>query len=142
MNDKKMIYNIGRMIPVDGGKSPEAAQLQGRLREGRERFTQLVKGVFSSVMKISALDLNLRDCTDRVSGVSNNLRGVVTEVVETARITEESMNEVVSVHESFNENIQQVAEAAAEIRIRWGRAARSCRSLPSVQKKPYTIPMR
>lgn len=123
MNDKKMIYNIGRMIPVDGGKSPEAAQLQGRLREGRERFTQLVKGVFSSVMKISALDLNLRDCTDRVSGVSNNLRGVVTEVVETARITEESMNEVVSVHESFNENIQQVAEAAAEIKDKMGESS-------------------
>lgn len=123
MNDKKMIYNISRMIPVDSGKSPEAAQLQGRLRQGRERFNQLVKGVFSSVMKISALDLNLRDCTDRVTAVSNNLRGVVTEVVETARITEESMNEVVSVHESFNENIQQVAEAAAEIKDKMGESS-------------------
>ena len=43
--------------------------------------------------------------------------------METARITEESMNEVVSVHESFNENIQQFAEAAAEIKDKMGESS-------------------
>ena len=40
---KKIIYNLGRMIPVDSGRNPEAAQLQQRLKTGREDFNQLVK---------------------------------------------------------------------------------------------------
>ncbi|MCM1189295.1 MAG: methyl-accepting chemotaxis protein [bacterium] len=116
MRDKKIVYSIGRMIPVDNNRNPEAAQVQKRLQSGRERFTQLVQGVFSSVMKISALDLAMKDCTERMTEVSGNMRGVVDNVVDTARITEESMADVVSVHESFNENIQQVAEAASDIK--------------------------
>ena len=116
MRNKKIVYSIGRMIPVDNNRNPEAAQVQKRLQSGRERFTQLVQGVFSSVMKISALDLAMKDCTERMTDVSGSMRGVVDNVVDTARITEESMADVVSVHESFNENIQQVAEAASDIK--------------------------
>lgn len=131
MKDKKIIYNIGRMIPVEGGKNPEAAQLQERLRTGREGFNQLVKGVFSSVMKISALDLMMRDCTDRLSGVSSGLHNVAGEVVETAKTTEESMTQVVSVHESFNESIQQVAGLAAEMSSEMGESSRELRLIVS-----------
>ncbi len=115
MKDKKMLDNIARMIPVESGKYPEAAQLQRRLQAGRDNFNQLVKSVFSSVMKISALDLVMHDCTERMTEVNQNLCRVSREVVETARTTEENMAEVVSVHESFNENIQQVAELAGEM---------------------------
>lgn len=115
MRDKKTIYNISKMIPVEQNKNPEAAQLQTRLAKGREKFNQLVKSVFSSVMKISALDLVMHDCTDRMSEVNRNLCQVSGEVVKTAKTTEENMAQVVSVHESFNENIQQVAELAGEM---------------------------
>ncbi|MDE7326998.1 MAG: CZB domain-containing protein [Lachnospiraceae bacterium] len=115
MRDKKLIYNIARMIPVEGSKNPDVAQIQQRLHNGRENFNQLVKSVFSSVMKISALDLMMHDCTDRMSEVNRNLCRVSKEVVETARTTEENMSQVVAVHESFNENIQQVAELAGEM---------------------------
>lgn len=115
MKDKKVIYNIARMIPVEDGKNPDVVQVQNRLRTGRENFNQLVKSVFSSVMKISALDLMMHDCTERMTEVNQNLCRVSKEVVETARTTEENMSEVVSVHESFNENIQQVAELAGEM---------------------------
>lgn len=131
MKDKKIIYNIGRMIPVDSGKNPEAAQLQRRLNTGREDFNQLVKDVFSSVMKISALDLTMNDCTDRISGISRSLGGVASEVAEAARTTEEGMDEVVSVHESFNGNIQQVAEAAAVIRDEMGESSRELQTIVS-----------
>lgn len=116
MKDRKIVYNIGRMLPVDSDRNPEAGEIQKRLMTGRERFNQLVQGVFSSVMKISALDLAMKDCTERMTEVCGNMRGVVANVVDTARITEESMADVVSVHESFNENIQQVAEAATDIK--------------------------
>ena len=115
MKDKKVLDNIARMIPVESGKNPEAAQVQRRLQAGRDNFNQLVKSVFSSVMKISALDLMMRDCTERMAEVNQNLCSVSREVIATARTTEENMAEVVSVHESFNENIQQVAELAGEM---------------------------
>ncbi len=131
MKEKKIIYNIGRMIPVSGEKNAEAAQLQARLQNGREDFNQLVQEVLSSVMKISALDLTMTDCTDKMEDVSSELHQVTVEVAETARTTEESMNEIVSVHESFNENIQQVAEVAAEMRDEMGESSRELRDIVS-----------
>ena len=132
MKDKKTIYNIARMIPVDANKNPEAAQLQARLNAGRENFNQLVKSVLSSVMKISALDLVMHDCIERMSKVNHNLCLVSGEVVKTAKTTEESMSEVVSVHESFNENIQQVAELAGEMS---GKVSESSNDLNSIVVK-------
>lgn len=132
MRDKKTIYNISKMIPVEQNKNPEAAQLQTRLTKGREKFNQLVKSVFSSVMKISALDLVMHDCTDRMSEVNRNLCQVSGEVVKTAKTTEENMAQVVSVHESFNENIQQVAELAGEMS---GKVTESSNELNSIVVK-------
>ncbi len=129
MRDKKVIYNIARMIPVEDGKNPDAAELQKRLRKGREDFNQLVKSVFSSVMKISALDLVMHDCTERMAEVNENLCKVSHEVVATARTTEENMSEVVSVHESFNENIQQVAELAGEMSSKVSESSKELNSI-------------
>lgn len=129
MRDKKVIYNIARMIPVEDGKNPDAAELQKRLRKGREDFNQLVKSVFSSVMKISALDLVMHDCTERMAEVNENLNKVSHEVVATARTTEENMSEVVSVHESFNENIQQVAELAGEMSSKVSESSKELNSI-------------
>ena len=128
---KKIIYNLGRMIPVDSGRNPEAAQLQQRLKTGREDFNQLVKDVFYSVMKISALDLTMGDCLERLSGISSRLGGVSSEVAETAKTTDEGMSEVVSIYESFNENIQQVAEAAMVIRDEMGESSRKLQAIVS-----------
>ena len=75
MREKKIIYNLGRMLPVDGGRNPEAAQMQQRLKTGRANFNQLVKDVFFSVMKISALDLTMDDCLKRLSSISSGLGG-------------------------------------------------------------------
>lgn len=131
MKDKKVIYNLSRMLPLEEGRYPEAAQLEARLRTGRGDFNQLVRGVFSSVMKISALDLVMRDCTDKLSGVSRDLHKVAGEVVETAKLTEESMSEVVSVHESFNESIQQVAGLAAEMSSEMSESGRELQLIVS-----------
>ncbi len=59
-NDK-VLQSIGRMEPVEGNK--DAVQIQSRLMDGREKFNQLVGGVCSSVMKISALDLVMHNST-------------------------------------------------------------------------------
>ena len=115
MKDKKILYNIGRMVPLAGTQEPEAVQIQQRLNAGRTEFNQLVQGVFTSVMKISALDLSLRDCTNRITDISGSVHDVAGKVVSASRDTEENMEEVVSVHESFTQNAIRISEAAAEI---------------------------
>lgn len=115
MKEKKILYNIGRMVPLAGTQEPEAVQIQQRLNAGRTEFNQLVQGVFTSVMKISALDLSLRDCTDRITDISDSVHNVAEKVVVASRATEENMSEVVSVHESFTQNAIHISEAAAEM---------------------------
>ena len=98
MKEKKILYNIGRMVPVTGTQEPEAAQIQQRLNTGRAEFNKLVQEVFTSVMKISALDLSLRDSTDKIADISSSVHNVAGRVVGDSRETEDNMAEVVSVH--------------------------------------------
>ena len=115
MKEKKILYNIGKMLPLTGVQEPDAVQIQQRLKAGRAEFNKLVQGVFSSVMKISALDLSLRDCTNRITDISGSVHDVTEKVVEASRETEENMAEVVSVHEGFTQNAIRISEAAADM---------------------------
>ena len=116
MKEKKILYNIGRMLPLEGTREEEALQIQKRLKDGRTEFNQLVQRVFGSVMKISALDLSLHDCMERVSDISSVVRSVTERVVSASHKTEENMSEVVSAHESFTQNAIRISEAAAEMK--------------------------
>ena len=115
MKEKKILYNIGRMVPLTGAQEPEAVQIQQRLNTGRREFNQLVQEVFTSVMKISALDLSLRDCTKRITDISGSVHNVAGKVVDASRETEEKMADVVSVHEGFTRNAIHISEAAADM---------------------------
>lgn len=111
-NDK-ILHNISRMEPVEGNR--DAAQIQERLTAGRDKFNQLVGDVFSSVMKISALDLAMKNSTDKMTQISGMVKQISSTVVSASQLTEESMNEVVNAHESFTESITQVSTASGEI---------------------------
>ena len=115
MKDNKILYSLGRMIPLEGVQKPDAVDIQQRLKAGREEFNQLVQGVFSSVMKISALDLSLHDCTDRISDISSSVQTIAEKVVSASQNTEENMNDVVAAHESFTENAINISAAAADM---------------------------
>ena len=116
MREKKILYNIGRMVPLEGTQEQEAMQIQKRLQNGRAEFNQLVQGVFASVMKISALDLSLHHCTDRIADISNGVKNVALKVVEASRGTEENMSGVVAAQESFTENAVRISETAAAMK--------------------------
>ena len=137
MKEKKILYNIGRMVPLEGAQEPEAVQIQQRLKAGRTEFNQLVQGVFTSVMKISALDLSLHDCMDRITDISGSVHTVAEKVVNASRETEESMTEVVSVHEGFTQNAIHISEASAEINEQMSASTAELHEI--VTKSEYTI---
>ncbi len=116
MREKKILYRISRMVPLEGVQEPEAVQMQQRLKQGRAEFNGLVQGVLSSVMKISALDLSLHNCTRRLSGISDGVQKVAEKVVSAAHRTGENMAEVVSAQESFTENAIHISETASEMK--------------------------
>ena len=110
-----MLNKLSKMEPV-GGKAGSAEELiQKRLYAGRENFNTVVSDVFSSVMKISALDLTMSDSADKVEEISGSLKDVAGAIADTTKATTENMNEVVDAHESFTETITQVSVAAADI---------------------------
>lgn len=114
MRNSKIIHHIGQMMPVEA-KSGEAFRIQERLKKGREGFQQIVSGVFSSVMKISALDLAMHDSSDKMDDISTTLKEVAETVVEASKRTGESMSEVVGAHESFTGTIAEVSATAGEM---------------------------
>ena len=120
MTEKKALHNISRMVPMNGPQNSEAVQIQQRLDAGRTEFNQLVQGVFTSVMKISALDLSLHDCMDQITDISGSVHTVAEKVVDASRRTEINMSEVVSVHEGFTKNAIQISEASSEISEQMG----------------------
>ncbi len=116
MKEKKILYRISRMVPLEGNQEPEAVQMQKRLERGRTEFNGLVQGVFASVMKISALDLSLHSCTKRLVGISGSVQDVAKRVVSAAQRTGDNMSEVVSAQQSFTENAIQISETASEMK--------------------------
>ena len=113
IKNDKIIQSIGRMEPIEGNK--DAAQIQSRLIDGRNKFNQLVSDVCSSVMKISALDLAMNDSTDKMADISSKVKEISEIVVQASHLTEENMSEVVNAHEGFAESIMQVSATAGEI---------------------------
>ena len=116
-NDKKIFYSLGRMLPLEGIQKPEAVDIQQRLKAGRSEFNKLVQGVFTAVMKISALDLSLHDCTDRISAISSDVQRISEKVVSASRNTEFNLADVVSAQESFTENAINISAAASDMRV-------------------------
>lgn len=115
MRCKKMLYNISKMIPFEGKSNSEAMSIQRRLLEGRKKFTQATNEVLSSVMKISALDLALQDCSTKMDTISGNVKDVSQATASTANSTAESMTEVVGAYENLSEVINQVSENASQV---------------------------
>ena len=115
MKYAKMIERLGKMEPVGAKEKSELVSIQNRLYAGREKFNTLVDDSFDSVMKISTLDLVMRDSSEKMSRISEAIGAVAENVVETAQITNDNMSEVVGAHESFTETVTQVSVTASEM---------------------------
>ena len=115
MMNHKLLKNLGGMIPFEGNPGTEAAGIQKRLENGRSRFRQTVNSVLSSVMKISALDLELKDGSGKMNAISDNIKNSAEIVVTAADTTNEQMTEVVNAYENLTGTINRVSGEAGGI---------------------------
>lgn len=135
MKYNKVLQNLSKMVPVEGKKVPEAIEIQKRLKNGRDKFNQVVSSVFSSVMKVSALDLVMRDNRDKVKDISGNVKDAARLVAEAARATEEDMTEVVAAYESFTENVNEVSVASSAIMKEMDESSRELEQIVETSKE-------
>lgn len=137
MKYTKMIQQLGKMQPISAKEKSEIVGIQKRLFDGREKFNTLVDDSFDSVMKISTLDLVMRDSSEKMSKISEAIGEVAERVVETAQITNDNMAEVVGAHESFTESVTQVSMSAGEIMQQMEVSGKEIESI--VEKSKDTI---
>lgn len=135
MLTRKTIYNISHMLPVGENAGSEAVQVQMRLKAGRDKFNQLVKGVFNSVMKISALDLSMKGCMERMTDISSRMREVSAKVVNAADTTSKNMDEVVAAQEGFTSTISQVSDVALQMRDEMHESGRELENIVQISKE-------
>lgn len=133
----KILYSIAGLSGYEGREESQVHGIQERIRKGRKEFNRVLNGIFSSVMKISALDLAMHDSTERMDYISGEIRAVSDKIVGTADTTRENLDEVVGAHESFNETMTQVSSAAADIREQVEESSRELSAV--VDKSQDTI---
>lgn len=115
-DDRKLIEAIRDLQPIQGEHgNEELKKIHYRLKSGRDSFENAVGKTISSVMKVSALDLKLKDGAEKLSGVSNELTEISGKIADTARITADVTEEVTNAHEGLVQSIVKISEDTGNI---------------------------
>ena len=107
----KMVSAVARMDKVNTDKmGKELVDVYNRLSTGREKFGEILKNVFASTMKISALDLALTDKSNGLKDISKKLSDLARSINETSDITVTAAGDVANAHEDLTKSITNVSE--------------------------------
>lgn len=95
--------------------SQKLMEIHSRLINGRKNFQEAVKRTFNSAMKISALDLNVRDKAETLKIVSSQLVDVSREIKNFTNTTAAITAEVVQAYDNLTDSILAVSENAGNV---------------------------
>lgn len=95
--------------------SQKLMEIHSRLINGRKNFQEAVKRTFNSAMKISALDLNVRDKAETLKTVSSQLVEVSREIKSFTNTTAAITTEVVQAYDNLTDSISVVSENAGNV---------------------------
>lgn len=111
-----VLHSIALLAPFEGKEEPEARQIQERIKKGRADFNKIITNIFSSVMKISALDLTMQDSTDQMDHISGQVKESSEIIVNAASATEQNLAQVVGAHASFAETVTEISATATDVK--------------------------
>lgn len=86
------------------------SDIESRISNGREKFENIVINVMGSVIKISALDLELENASDVIANVSDELKKSSNNITNISEITKDSIEEVAESHQNMSAVMDNVAE--------------------------------
>lgn len=99
----------------------EISNMETRISNGREKFESMVVNVMDSVVRISALDLELGNKAEIIGKVSGELKKSSGYLTDISNKTQENMDEVVFAHENMTETIAAVAESSQSVLEKIGK---------------------
>lgn len=115
-NENKMVQAVARMKPVHyRANKTMLEQIHSRLMTGRGMFEEVVSGTLGSAMRMSALDLELIDKTEKVKGISQRVQNSVNEIHNLVTRTAATTSEVANAHEGLTVTIAESTETSHKV---------------------------
>lgn len=111
----ELIDSVAELKEADYSKNPKLGDIYKRLLKGRKQFEVVMDKDISAVMQISSLDLALKQQTDELVNISDEVADS-TEIIQKA--SEESAlvaEQVNGQHEDLTKTIIQAAEDTSEV---------------------------
>lgn len=116
LNESKMIQAVARMKPVHyRANKTMLEQIHSRLMTGRDMFEEVVSGTLGSAMRMSALDLELIDKTEKVEGISQKVQTSVDEIHNLVAKTAVTTGEVANDYEGLTVTIAESTEISHQV---------------------------
>lgn len=114
--DKKIIEAIRDMESIQGlSGDEELKKIHYRLSNGKNQFENAASKTLNSVMKVSALDLTLGYCAEKMETISDDLHDASGKIAETATVTADITGQVTEAHEALVQSIVRISGDTSEI---------------------------
>ena len=110
-----LIDSVAQMKAADYSKQPKLADIYQRLVKGREQFEVVMDRDISAVMQISSLDLMLKEQTDNLLQISEEVADATEKIHEAAEESSLVAGQVNEQHEDLTRTIIQAAEDTNEV---------------------------
>jgi len=110
-----LIDSVAQMKAADYSKQPKLGDIYQRLIKGREQFEVVMDRDISAVMQISSLDLMLKEQTDNLLQISEEVADATEKIHEAAEESSLVAGQVNEQHEDLTRTIIQAAEDANEV---------------------------
>ena len=111
----ELIDSVAELKEADYSKNPKLGDIYKRLLKGRKQFEVVMDKDISAVMQISSLDLALKQQTDELVNISNEVADS-TEIIQKASEDSSLVAEQVNgQHEDLTRTIIQAAEDTSEV---------------------------
>ncbi len=110
-----LIDSVAQMKAADYSRQPKLGEIYQRLIKGREQFEIVMDKDISAVMQISSLDLMLRQQTDAMMRISEEVGDATEKIQEAAEESSVVAGQVNEQHEDLTRTIIEASEDTNEV---------------------------
>ena len=114
-NKTELVNAVAQLEDVDYSKNPELGQIYQRLIKSRSQFEDALDKEIKAVMQISSLDLTLKQHTEHMIDLSNNVADAANVIFGVAQDSSEVASQVNNQHEDLTNTIIRASEETEEV---------------------------
>lgn len=110
-----LINSVSQLEAADYSRQPKLGEIYQRLLKGREQFEVVMEKNISAVMQISSLDLTLKQQTDNLLQISEEVADATDKIQEAAEESSLVAGQVNEQHEDLTRTIIEASEDTNEV---------------------------